>query len=75
MSASEQKEATEDAIKELDERKEMRNLALHNVPIAAFHDTRATQQQLKTKVRSHHDRRNFNLTHSTVLGNVHAHEF
>ncbi|KAF7791528.1 hypothetical protein EIP86_002544 [Pleurotus ostreatoroseus] len=49
MSKQAQKEATQDAIKELDERKEMRNLALHNVPVAAFHDMRASQNLMKTQ--------------------------
>ena len=38
MTKQQQEEVTADAIKELEERREMRNLAVHNVPIAAFHD-------------------------------------
>jgi len=51
MSAEEQNEATNDALQELKDHKEMRALALQNVPINAFHDARGNIQAVKTEVR------------------------
>jgi hypothetical protein len=51
MSADERVEATEDALQELKDQKEMRSFALQNVPIHAFHDVRATFDSMKKEVR------------------------
>lgn len=51
MSPEEQTEVTADALKELEERSEMKALVGHNVPMAAFRDVYATQQNIGTQVR------------------------
>ena len=51
MSGKEQNEATNDALQELKDHKEMRALTLQNVPINAFYDACGNIQAVKTEVR------------------------
>ncbi len=44
---------TSDAVKELDDRREMKDLSVHNVPISAFHDATSTEKRIETEVREH----------------------
>ena len=51
MSNEEQIAATNDTLEDLKNQKEMRSLSLQNVPINAFHDTRANLAAVKSEVR------------------------
>ena len=50
MSEAERVALTEDAVKELQELREMKKYAIHNVPIAAFHDNHAAIAHLEDEV-------------------------
>lgn len=50
MSKEEQAEATNDAMKDLAEYREIKELAAHNAPINAFHDTRANLEKIERDV-------------------------
>ena len=50
MTKEEQIEITRDAVKELEERRDMEDTTLHNVPMAAFNDTRSTLQACEKEV-------------------------
>ena len=50
MTKEERTEVTAEAVKELQERKEMRTLSLQNVPIAAFNDLVGTQRRIEEEV-------------------------
>ena len=50
MTKEEQIEITRDAVRELEERRDTEDSTLHNVPMAAFNDTRATLASLQTTV-------------------------
>jgi hypothetical protein len=50
LSSEEQREETDDAVKALEDNREMKQLATHNVPINAFHDTRSTLASIEKEV-------------------------
>ncbi|KAJ8456300.1 hypothetical protein ONZ45_g18775 [Pleurotus djamor] len=56
MSAEERLNATDDALKDLSEHREMKLLAPHNVPISAFHDTRANLETITHDLAALHSR-------------------
>jgi hypothetical protein len=51
MSNEERIAATDDSLQDLKDQKEMHALSLQNVPINAFHDTRANLAAIKSEVR------------------------
>ncbi|KAH9847416.1 hypothetical protein C2E23DRAFT_711398, partial [Lenzites betulinus] len=56
MSQEEKVKETEGSLKELDENKEMKKLSVQNVPISAFHDTRANLERIFEEIRRLHAR-------------------
>ncbi|KAI9059665.1 hypothetical protein FKP32DRAFT_1606017 [Trametes sanguinea] len=56
LSDEEKIAVTEDLVKELDEQKEMKALAVQSVPISAFHDVRATLDSVFEELRRLHAR-------------------
>lgn len=52
MTDSEKMEATTDAIEELKEHRANKSIAVHNVPISAFHDTHVTLDKIASEVRN-----------------------
>lgn len=52
MTKAAQEEETNDAVQSLEEFREMKNLALHNVPLNAFQDVRKTLETLDREVLS-----------------------
>lgn len=52
MTKAAQEEETNDAVQSLEEFCEMKNLALHNVPLNAFQDVRKTLETLDREVLS-----------------------
>ncbi|KAG6819388.1 hypothetical protein H0H93_012294 [Arthromyces matolae] len=56
MSKEERIESTKDTLAELRERREMRNIGTHNVPISAFHDTRSTLTTIADEIQKLHER-------------------
>jgi hypothetical protein len=54
MSHDERVAATEKGVKYLKEQRENKKSAVHNVPIAAFHDVRATVQVVEAEVSTQH---------------------
>ncbi|KAI0681803.1 hypothetical protein BC835DRAFT_1220127, partial [Cytidiella melzeri] len=56
MSLTEKMDMTQDTVTKLEEVREMRNLATHNVPLNAFHDTRATLRTVQTQLENLHHR-------------------
>jgi hypothetical protein len=61
MSKEEQIKATEVAVRELEDHREMKSLAARNVTIESFHDARASLQTIEREVRFYY------LHHVTVL--------
>ena len=51
LSKAQQADITADAVQELNERAEMKTFSAHNVPLAAFRDVYAVQEDISTKVR------------------------
>jgi hypothetical protein len=51
MSKDEQEKETADAIKDLEDHRESKQLALHNVPLNAFQDVRKSLELLDREVR------------------------
>ncbi|KAI9069497.1 hypothetical protein FKP32DRAFT_1553814, partial [Trametes sanguinea] len=56
MSDEEKASVSEDLVKDLDEQKEMKALAVQSVPISAFHDVRATLESVFEELRRLHAR-------------------
>lgn len=52
MSTEERKEATKDAVEELKEIREMKELSVQNVPISAFNDAQAVMRTVEEEVSS-----------------------
>lgn len=50
MTEDEKDEATRDLVKDLEGEKEMKALAVHSVPISAFHDVRASMDKVYEEV-------------------------
>jgi hypothetical protein len=50
MSDEERIMATEKGLKYLEDQRENKKAGVHNMPIAAFHDVRATLQTIETEV-------------------------
>lgn len=74
MSPEEQKEATVEAIKELEGVREMKSLALHNVPISAFNDAKENLVNIQTQVHSVVSSQIFAYTHKLhQLKELHEH--
>jgi hypothetical protein len=51
MSKEEQEEATNNAVKELEEHREMKSFSSCNVPIHVFHNAHATIESIEREVR------------------------
>lgn len=52
MSKEEQIEATRDAVEEVQQMREMKQNAVHNVAICAFHDVQANVKSIEHQVRA-----------------------
>jgi hypothetical protein len=52
MTKEEKERATDDSFKDLEDYRDMKKLAIHNVPISAFHDTQVTVKKLEDEVMS-----------------------
>lgn len=53
MTREQQVEATKHSVKELEEQREVKSLAVRNVPKSCYHDTRATLASVEERVRTH----------------------
>ncbi len=51
MTHAECVEATKGAMEQIEENREIKRLAVHNVPLGAFHDARATLDSIEVQVR------------------------
>lgn len=50
MSKSEQEDATQAAVKDLEDHREMKKLAIRNVPLEAFHDCQRSVEAIDREV-------------------------
>ncbi|KAG6875478.1 hypothetical protein C0993_009034, partial [Termitomyces sp. T159_Od127] len=69
LSNEEKIQLTEEKVATLRDTREMRDLASHNVPISAFHDTRATLDSLDEEVRRLHARTGIEVLMVAVRSN------
>ncbi|KAG6852475.1 hypothetical protein C0991_011675 [Blastosporella zonata] len=61
MSKAEQVESTKETLAQLRDTREMRDVGTHNVPIAAFHDTRTTLLNVSEEIKKLHARTNLKV--------------
>ncbi|EKM49190.1 uncharacterized protein PHACADRAFT_33584 [Phanerochaete carnosa HHB-10118-sp] len=68
MTPEEQDEAVKDQIEELDQRRENKKYAPHNVSISSFHDSRATLEKVERELKALHQRTGVEILFSAVRG-------